>query len=87
VSDGAGIATLVTSVIVALAATFRLRRRWAPLAVDALLAVSGAGLAVGGLLFVDDVGVGSWVLAPLALALLTPIHVRALFAGEGPFRT
>ncbi len=46
-----------------------------------------AGLAVGGLLLVDDVGTGSWIAGPAALALMTPLHVRALFAGEGPFRT
>jgi hypothetical protein len=87
VNDAAGITVIVTCSIVALATTFALRTRLAPLAVDALLALSGAGVAAGGLLLLEDVGAASWVLAPLALALLTPVHVRALFAGEGPFRT
>jgi hypothetical protein len=87
VNDAAGIAVLVTCTIVALATTFTLRPRLAPIAVDALLAASGAGAAAGGLLLLEDVGVASWVLAPLALAVLTPVHVRALFAREGPFRT
>jgi hypothetical protein len=55
--------------------------------VDALLAVEGAGLAVGGLLLIDDVGTWSWVVGPAVLAIITPIHVRTLFAGDGPFRT
>lgn len=63
------------------------RQRYANGVVDALLGVEGAALGIGGLLLVDDVGVGSWVLTPLALAVLAPVHVRALFGGEGPFRT
>lgn len=63
------------------------RQRYANGVVDALLGVEGAALGIGGLLLVDDVGVGSWVLTPLALAVLAPVHVRALFAGDGPFRT
>ena len=55
--------------------------------VDALLAVAGAGLAIGGLLLLEDVGTASWIAGPAALAIMTPLHVRALFAGEGPFRT
>ncbi|GIU97765.1 MAG: hypothetical protein KatS3mg013_1568 [Actinomycetota bacterium] len=61
-------------------------RRLRPRAVDALLAVAGAGLGLGGLLLLEDVGLPSWVAAPLVLAVLTPLHVRALLAGDGPLR-
>ena len=70
-----------------LLAALPLRTRLHPRLVDLLLAVSGAGVAVGGLLFLDDVGAASWVFAPVFLAVAANAHVRALFAGEGPFRT
>ena len=82
-----GSAILVTSAVAILVTASFLRARVPPGLVDALLALEGAGLAVGGLLLVDEVGTGSWIAGPAALALLTPLHVRALFAGEGPFRT
>jgi hypothetical protein len=74
------------SVLFVLAA-FPLRTRLRPRLVDLLLAVSSAGVAVGGLLFLDDVGRASWVFAPVFLAAGAIAHVRALFAGAGPFRT
>lgn len=52
-----------------------------------LMAIAGAGIGAGGLLFLDDVGTASWVAAPAVLALIAVLHVRALFAREGPFRT
>ncbi len=55
--------------------------------VDALLAASGVGVAIGGLLLLSDVSVASWVVAPLFLAVASVVHVRALFAGSGPLRT
>jgi hypothetical protein len=70
-----------------LLAALPLRTRLHPRIVDLLLAISGAGVAVGGLLFLDDVGPASWVLAPVFLAAGAIAHVRALFAGAGPFRT
>ncbi len=51
------------------------------------MALAGAGLGIGGLLLLDDVGTASWIAAPLVLAIVAPLHVRALFAGDGPFRT
>jgi hypothetical protein len=76
----------VASVLFLLAA-LPLRTRLHPRLVDLLLAISGAGVAIGGLLFLDDVGAASWVFAPVFLAVAGTAHVRALFAGEGPFRT
>jgi uncharacterized membrane protein SirB2 len=87
VDDPLAWAVLSASSAVLLVAAFPLRTRLHPHVVDALLAISGAGIAVGGLLFLDDVGVASWVFAPVFLAIGAIAHVRALFAGEGPFRS
>lgn len=65
----------------------RLRTRLPQPAIDMLMAVAGAGIGAGGLLILDDVGTASWVVAPAVLALIAVLHVRALFAREGPFRT
>jgi len=54
---------------------------------DALLALGGAGIGVGGLLLLSDVEPASWVVAPVLLAGAAVAHVRVLFAGQGPFRT
>ena len=70
-----------------LLAALPLRTRLHPRIVDLLLAISGAGVAVGGLLFLDDVGRASWVFAPIFMAVGAIAHVRALFAGAGPLRT
>jgi len=83
----AGALTLVACAVAILFTASFLRTRLPRTAIDALLAAEGAGLAVGGLLLLDDVGTASWIAGPVALAILTPLHVRALFAGEGPFRT
>ena len=53
----------------------------------ALLAVGGAAIGAGGLVFVDDPGVGAWLLTPPAVALIAVLHVEVLFAGSGPLRT
>jgi hypothetical protein len=80
-------AVLVAASVLFLAAAFPLRTRLHPRVVDALLAISGAGVGIGGLLFLDDVGIGSWVFTPVFLGMAAIAHVRALFAGAGPFRT
>jgi hypothetical protein len=87
VNTVAGSVALVACGVAILVTASFLRRRLPPRVVDGLLALEGAGLAVGGLLLVDDVGAASWIVGPAALALVTPVHVRALFGGEGPFRT
>jgi len=79
---------LVTaSTTLLLAAVFPLRTRINPRLVDGLLALAGAGIGLGGLLFLTDVGPGSWIVAPPFLAAGAIAHVRALFAGDGPLRT
>jgi hypothetical protein len=82
-----GWTTLLVALTVLVLATFPLRTRLRPALVDALLALGGAGIGVGGLLFLRDVEPGSWVVAPALLAIAAVAHVRFLFAGEGPFRT
>jgi hypothetical protein len=83
----AGIAVIAVSGVVAIIVGGPLRRALPRPAVDALMALAGAGLGIGGLLTLDDVGSASWIAAPFALAIVGPLHVRALFAGDGPFRT
>jgi hypothetical protein len=52
-----------------------------------VLAVAGAVIATGSLLVQHDPGTASWFIAPLAGAVLSAVHGRALFASGGPFRT
>lgn len=82
-----GVTTLAASILLGLAAAFPLRERMSSWLVDTLLAISGAGMAVGGLLLLEDVSGVAWLVTPPVLAALTVIHVRALFAGSGPLRT
>ena len=79
--------TLLVAASVLVLATFPLRTRLRPRVVDGLLALGGAGIGVGGLLFLTDVEPASWVVAPTLLAIAAVAHVRVLFAGKGPFRT
>ncbi len=64
-----------------------LRRRISGVLMTLIAAAAGAGVALGGLLVVGDVGLGSWIVAPLVLGVAVPLQVRALFAPGGPFRT
>jgi hypothetical protein len=82
-----GWTALLAALAMLLPATFPLRTRLRPALVNAMLALGGAGIGVGGLLFLRDVEPGSWVVAPALLAIAAVAHVRFLFAGEGPFRT
>ena len=80
-------ATLVLASALALVTAGWLRARLPRQAIDATMALAGAGIGVGGLLFQHDVGLSSWIVGPLLLAVIALLHVRALFGGEGPFRT
>jgi hypothetical protein len=66
---------------------FALRPRLRQVVTTLIVAVCGAGVGVGGLLLLHDVGVTSWILTPLVLAAAAAAHVRFFFRGEGPFRT
>ncbi len=83
----AGISIVVVASVLAVVTGGWLRTRLPQPAIDLLMAVAGAGIGVGGLMTLDDVGPASWIVAPTILALIALLQVRALFAREGPFRT
>jgi len=83
VSTGAGVATIVGASALGLLTVFLLWRRVPAAAAFAVMAVCGVGLAVGGLLVQDDVGTASWVVAVVALGVLTPVHARLVFGPPG----
>jgi hypothetical protein len=83
----AGIAVIVFGGVLALLTGGWLRAALPPLAIDGLMALSGAMIGVGGLLMLDDVTAASWIAGPAMLAVIAPLNVRALFARGGPFRT
>jgi hypothetical protein len=83
----AGIALILAAGVFAIVTGGWLRLTLPRPATDALMALAGAGIGVGGLLLLDDVGTASWIAAPAVLAIVAPLHVRALFARGGPFRT
>jgi hypothetical protein len=68
-------------------ALFALRRNLSGTAAAIASAAAGAGVAVGGLAVVGDVGAASWIVAPVVLAVASALQVKALFASGGPFRT
>jgi hypothetical protein len=82
-----GIVLIVASSMVIASSPFLVRNRWSDGVFNAVLAVGGAGIGVGALLVQSDVGMASWVLTPIVLAIFAVAHVRALFAAGGPFRT
>jgi hypothetical protein len=82
-----GIALILAAGVLAIVTGGWLRLTLPRPATDALMALAGAGIGVGGLLLLDDVGTASWIAAPAVLAVVAPLHVRALFARGGPFRT
>lgn len=82
-----GIVLIMVSSVVIGSSPFLVRNRWSGHAFNAVLAAGGAGIGIGALMLQTDVGTASWVLTPIALAVLSVAHVRALFAAGGPFRT
>jgi hypothetical protein len=83
----AGWSVLLAAAALLLLAALPLRTRLPQRVLDALVALGGAGVGVGGLLLLNDVEAASWVVAPVLLAVAAVAHVRFLWAGEGPFRT
>ena len=85
---GAGVVIIVAGVALLVITALVLRPRIPRPMTDCLAAGGGAAVGLGGLLLLDgDVSAASWVVAPLVLALLSTVHIRALFSGSGPFRT
>lgn len=82
-----GPATIALTTVIFLAGLIGVRSGRAIGAWSALLAASGAGIAIGCLLVQDQVDPASWIIAPVAGAILAVVHARVLFAPGGPFRT
>jgi hypothetical protein len=83
---GLGIAVLIVSVALVLFVSLGPGRRLPPRVTHALVALAGAGLGIGALLPQHGVRTAEWIVAPLVLAALLPVHVRLLFTGEGALR-
>lgn len=83
--DSAGAVVIAAASLVLVATVISGRGRLPTLAVDGLVAAFAGGDA-GGLRLLDDVGLASWIVAPTVLGISAALHVRALFAGDGPFR-
>jgi hypothetical protein len=86
VRETIAVVVLVGASILGIVVALPLRTRLHPRLRDVLLALAGAGLGLGGLLLQSDVELGSWIVAPVLLAIVAPLHVRALFARGGPYR-
>jgi len=82
-----GPATIALTTAIFLAGLFGVRSGRALGTWSAVLAASGAGIAIGCLLVQDQVDTASWIIAPVAGAILAVVHARVLFAPGGPFRT
>lgn len=82
-STGAGVVTIACASALGLLTVFVLWRRVPAAATYALMASCGVGVAVGGLLVQDDVGTASWVVAVVALGVVTPVHARLVFGPPG----
>jgi hypothetical protein len=85
--EGVGASIIAAGALATVEVTFGLRGRLPRSTVDVLLAVCGAVVGLGALLMQHDVATGAWILTPVSLAAIFPLHVRVLFAGSGPFRT
>jgi hypothetical protein len=79
--------TLLVSVAVVAGTLVAMRERLPRTWIDVLVALGSAGIALGGLLLLDDVGPWSWVVAPVLLAGCGVLQWRLLFAPGGPMRT
>ncbi len=84
--DG-GLATIVVSVLAFLAGLVGMRSGRSIGLWSGVLALSGAGIAAGCLLVQDQPDTASWIIAPVAGAILAVVHARVVFAPGGPFRT
>jgi hypothetical protein len=86
VHPAAGAALLIGLGLVSAALELRARTVIPPLAMDAVVAVLGAGMGIGALLFQDHISTRAWILVPIGGAALAVWHMRALFAKSGPLR-
>ncbi len=82
-----GIGAIALGTIVFLAGLAGLRAGRHVAIWSATLALAGVVIATGSLLVQHDADTASWLIAPVAGAILSVVHGRALFAPGGPFRT
>jgi hypothetical protein len=82
-----GIAVITLGTLAFLAGLAGLRAGRHVAAWSATLAVAGAVIAAGSLLVQDEADTASWLIAPVAGAILSVVHGRTLLAPGGPFRT
>jgi hypothetical protein len=81
---GAGVALIAGGALGSLLVLFAgWRRLSAPLAFG-LLVLCGVAIGAGGLLFQDEVSLGSWVITVGLLGALSPFHGRLVFGLPGP---
>lgn len=83
---GPALAILVPSSLVLVVSAFGARGRPRRAIHDLPVAVAGAGIGLGALLFQRDVSAAGWIVTPALTAGLAVLHVRALFRGGGPLR-
>lgn len=69
---------------VALITAFALRTRLPVPLTFIILALSGAGMATGGMLLLEDPSAGEFVAAVVVTAALVPFHVRVVLGPLGP---
>jgi hypothetical protein len=82
-----GIVTITLGVATFLVGLNGLREGHSVVVWSAVLAVAGAVIAAGGLVVQHDPDTASWIIAPVAGAVLSVVHGRTVFAPGGPFRT
>ena len=82
----AGILLIATATAVGLVDVFVLWARLPPGVVLTLLSMCGVVLGAGALLVQGNVGAANWITTLVALAVLAPIHCRAVFGPPGRWR-
>jgi hypothetical protein len=87
VNPVAGAALMAVSLAVIAVGVWVIRPRTSLVPFVITLCVAGAGLGLGALMFMEDVGTASWFLTPIVMAVLTTAHTVAMVAGDGPLRT
>lgn len=78
-----GIALITAGGSLGLLTALLVRRRLPGPAVAVIVGSCGAAVGAGGLLVQPDAGVAEWVIAPAALAVLLPLHVRVVLGPLG----
>jgi hypothetical protein len=86
-NPAAGALLMATSLALVAIGVWVVRPRTSTPAFVVTMAIAGAGLGLGALLFMDDVGIASWFLTPVVMAVLQTAHTMAMVAGDGPLRT